>query len=401
MCLKSALAALALGPGCLYLCEARAARIIVVGDSWAEPIGIQLISVLDENGHADWDVLTTPYWGGPRNLDSPEGRAEISRWLNQWPDANYIYFQMGQNNWLCCWTPDMAGTADEAELFESIIDHMDNVVEYVLSIRPGATLWWTAGEYFRPHPKGSPAEMNASHDLLAGLAFELASRHESLSFYDWNGLFQTHYGFDGVPYTEYDPDFVIPPGDPSLPDASLPSPYAAYPEQRPAHPHPQAYKVMAQALYERFIVPEIAAELVQWDWRLNGNWWGGFARSGEGAQIDVSDAGGGERVLVATVYSYDTLGDQIFLVAVGPITGAAVNVDVFITEGGTWGESFEPGRVTESQWGSGSFTLVDCDRVNMSLVPNGSHQALGYTALSYDLIRLTVPMVNCDGAAAE
>lgn len=128
---------------------------------------------------------------------------------------------------------------------------------------------------------------------------------------------------------------------------------------------------------------------------LNGNWWNGLARSGEGAQIDVADGGSGTLILVATVYSYDTMGNQIFLIAVGTANGDTAEVDVFITEGGMWGDNFDPALVIESQWGTGTFTASSCGAMHMSLKPNAGYMALGYTDLEYNLIRLTTPAIAC------
>jgi len=134
---------------------------------------------------------------------------------------------------------------------------------------------------------------------------------------------------------------------------------------------------------------------IQMNAGLNGNWWKGPDRGGEGAQIEVSAAGGGDLTFVANVYSYDTTGNQIFLVAVGPVDGISAVVDVYITEGGLWGEDFDPQLVNESQWGTGVFTVSSCGAMNMELTPNEAYQAMGYTDLMYDLIRLTTPALSC------
>ena len=128
---------------------------------------------------------------------------------------------------------------------------------------------------------------------------------------------------------------------------------------------------------------------------LNGSWWNGPARSGDGVQVEVSDGGDGSLIVVATVYSYDTVGNQIFMIAVGTVNGTTVEVDVFITEGGLWGDFFDPMLVLESQWGSGTFTANSCESLHMELRPNAEYQTLGYTDLAYDLIRLTVPALPC------
>jgi hypothetical protein len=65
----------------------------------------------------------------------------------------------------------------------------------------------------------------------------------------------------------------------------------------------------------------------------SGNWWSGPSRNGEGVQIEVSATGAGGRVLVATMYSYDSQGQSIFLLAVGQVVNGEAVVDVYIYEG--------------------------------------------------------------------
>lgn len=127
----------------------------------------------------------------------------------------------------------------------------------------------------------------------------------------------------------------------------------------------------------------------------SGNWWNGPARSGEGAQIEVSDAGGGQLVFVVTVYSYGPGGGQIFLIGVGTPNGDTVEVDVFITDGPVWGDDFDTADVVETQWGTGTFTADSCESIHMALMPNATYQSAGYTNLEYDLVRLTTPKIAC------
>lgn len=322
----------------------RANEILVIGDSWAAPIGHQLRIVLTENGHADVPIHMTPYWGGPRNFDSPEGFAALSDWLEQWPGVTHLYMMMGQNNWLCCWDESMIGSQREMELFSSIIDHTERVVSYILSIRPGLRIVWTAGEYFRPHHLGTPAQLNANHDRLAQFAADFAGELPELTFLNWNGLFQLTYGFDGVPYTAFDPPYAIPPGDPSLPDPSLPSPYQAYPDLRPAHPTEAGYKVMAQALYDRYF----SAELDSASFTINaglGDAWFDPVTAGQGFLITVFPDR--EEIFLAW-FTYDTerpatgvsaqLGEpgQRWLTAQGSYVENQAVLDVWVSSGGVF-----------------------------------------------------------------
>jgi len=128
---------------------------------------------------------------------------------------------------------------------------------------------------------------------------------------------------------------------------------------------------------------------------LNGNWWNGPDRSGEGAQIEVSDGGGGDLVFVVTVYSYGPEGGQIFLIGVGTPDGDTVEVEVFITDGGVWGDDFDPDDIVETAWGTGTFTASSCELISMTLTPNAQYTAQGYAVISYDLVRLTTPAIEC------
>jgi hypothetical protein len=156
----------------------------------------------------------------------------------------------------------------------------------------------------------------------------------------------------------------------------------------------QAHDISTNPAFQGGPIQSLLGAFVM-DAGLNGNWWNGPARSGEGAQIEIADAGNGSSVFVATVYSYDTMGNQIFLVAVGPVSGDTAEVEVFITDGGVWGDDFDPALISEMQWGTGTFTADSCESINMALMPNAEFQGMGYTNVQYDLIRLTTPAVSC------
>jgi len=128
---------------------------------------------------------------------------------------------------------------------------------------------------------------------------------------------------------------------------------------------------------------------------LNGFWWKGPDRSGEGVQLEVSAGSGDGSVLAVSVFSYDPHGHQIFLVAVGAVNGETSEVQVFITTGGLWGDDFDPALVKQNLWGAGTFSSDSCDLIHMELRPNTEYQSLGYTNLAYELVRLTKPLLPC------
>jgi hypothetical protein len=345
------------------LAPLHAAGVIVIGDSWAEPIGVKLGDVMVQRGHPEVPVVTTPYWGGPRNLDTPEGFAAIAGWLEESPEASHLYMMMGQNNWLCCWTTGMIGSQEEADLFASIIDHTQNVVDYILSIRPEMKIVWTAGEYFRPHHLGTPTEVNASHDRRAELAVAFSADRPELTFLDWNGLFQVTFGFNGVKYTEFDPDYFIPPGDPSLPDPTLPSPQAAF--NNPAHPNSRGYGVLASAVYDQYFSHELDDASFQINAGLSDAWYNP-ATDGQGFLISVFPE---RRELFLAWFTYDVerpvgsvaqLGEpgHRWLTAQGPYEGDSAVLTIYVSEGGV----FDSAEAAVNTRPDGTLTLefADC-----------------------------------------
>ncbi len=118
------------------------------------------------------------------------------------------------------------------------------------------------------------------------------------------------------------------------------------------------------------------------------------SRSGEGAQLEIVD-NGVEYTVVLTFYSYDVEGNQIIMIAVGPINGNSSQLDVFIAEGGMWGDDFDPGTVSEDQVGTAILTAFHCGSIRIAFDPSAEYEALGYSDLEYDFTRLATPLAPC------
>jgi cytochrome c553 len=133
---------------------------------------------------------------------------------------------------------------------------------------------------------------------------------------------------------------------------------------------------------------------------LSGTWWNA-ARSGEGFVIEFGYANG-VLTLFASFYTY-LMGEQLWLTAQSTaIDGSEVTVDVFITNGGNWGDDFDPAAVNLVPWGTGTFTFPGCSAGSVSLMPNGDMQAIGFTDLAYDLMRdLMISGVACPTPTAN
>jgi hypothetical protein len=129
---------------------------------------------------------------------------------------------------------------------------------------------------------------------------------------------------------------------------------------------------------------------------LSGNWWGGETRDGEGFLIDVSLNLNGDTIIVVSFYTYDSLGNQAWLIGSGTIDGNTAEIIMTIPEGAMWGAAFNPDDKDEVPWGTGTFTFASCSAGTISLVPNMDMQTLGFTNLEYDINRsILIPGVTC------
>lgn len=127
---------------------------------------------------------------------------------------------------------------------------------------------------------------------------------------------------------------------------------------------------------------------------LNGNWFGGTDRNGEGFQFEVVLIGANP-YLIATFYTYDDAGNQVWLLGVGPVDGDTADIDIYIYDGATFGSGFDPADVNETAWGTGTITASSCSSMHVMLEPNAAAQANGFTDLEYDLVRVATPAANC------
>ncbi len=131
---------------------------------------------------------------------------------------------------------------------------------------------------------------------------------------------------------------------------------------------------------------------------LSGHWWGGETRSGEGFLIEVALASSGEVIIVVSFYTYDSAGNQAWLIGAGAVDGNIAEIVLEFPEGAYWGADFDPNDVPDPRpiWGTGMFTFSSCGSGSVSLVPNMEMQSRGFTDLSYAINRdLLITGVEC------
>ena len=122
---------------------------------------------------------------------------------------------------------------------------------------------------------------------------------------------------------------------------------------------------------------------------LSGNWWNS-ARGGEGFVLEFGYSNG-VLTLYVSFYTYDTMGNQVWLVALptdGLTAGSTtVEMTVYQVTGPMWGDDFDPDDRNSDVWGTGSFTFPSCTAASFTLTPGTDAQAAVFTELSYDLTR--------------
>ena len=129
---------------------------------------------------------------------------------------------------------------------------------------------------------------------------------------------------------------------------------------------------------------------------LSGNWWGGLPRNGEGFLIDVALDISGNTILVVSFYTYDNIGNQVWLIGSGAINGNTAEFTLFIPQGAMWGAAFDPDDRTEIPWGTGTFSFTSCAAGHIALAPNGVMLGNGFTNLEYDIQRdILIPGIEC------
>jgi len=131
---------------------------------------------------------------------------------------------------------------------------------------------------------------------------------------------------------------------------------------------------------------------------LSGTWWN-TAKSGEGILLEVGYAGT-LKFLYVSLYTYGPNAEQTWLVAaLTSENGTTGNVDVYIPEGGTWGD---PSTANTGQlWGTGSLSFPTCTAGHVTFTPNQAMLDRGYTTLDYDLQRYFTAGMACPTLATN
>ena len=117
----------------------------------------------------------------------------------------------------------------------------------------------------------------------------------------------------------------------------------------------------------------------------SGQWYNP-ARDGEGFFVEIIDTSGNLQISVA-MYSYNELGEQLWLVGNAPIAEGDVGatVPVFLIEGPVWGTNYDPADRSTTEFGEIVVRFPTCD----SALFNVNSNVAGLESGTYSLVRLT------------
>jgi hypothetical protein len=341
-------------------------RILVLGDSWAKPIVKPLRQVFDDYGHDNIVVDENQRWPKANELSKPSGLSWITEWLEEKPDAIIVHLSIGGNDWMADWQPGWVGSNMELGRFTEIITDVGTIIDHISSIRPDLKILWSSYDYFRPFVNSTPTQMNSAQQRINNMALQLAASKPELTFLDLNGTLQLAFGFDGIAYTEFDPSYPIPKGDPALPDHTLPSPFPIFLDR--THLKKEGYKAVARKQYDLFYKDALSEPPFQVTAGLNDAWYNPVT-NGQGFLITVFPE---IKQMFLAWFTFDTerppeevtamLGEpgHRWLTAQGPYEGNTANLTIFVTEGGVFDAADPPAQNDGIGDGTMTIEFADC-----------------------------------------
>lgn len=117
------------------------------------------------------------------------------------------------------------------------------------------------------------------------------------------------------------------------------------------------------------------------------------ARNGEGFVIDVAPGDDGQWKVVATYYTYDGMGNQLWLIGDAMAEGDHVTVPVVMATGGIFGTLFDPTAVNRTAWGTLDLSFSGCLDGHVVATPNQAmlDAGMGFETVEFDITRVTPP----------
>jgi hypothetical protein len=302
-------------------------------------------------------------------MNNLEGRAKITALLEERPDVTIVQMSTGGNDWQeTGWSPAWAGGSNEKALLSDIMRNAGGVVDHILSLRPDIQILWSSYDFPRPvNLTWKPIEVNTFLITLADEMAKFADSRPGVSSVDINGALQVAYGFDGIqhfPWIGYDPDVVIPPGDPSLPNPEFPSPPKPFLPRDSWHLTSSGYKKLAQAQYDGYYRQMLAGNNFHINAGHSGAWYNPET-SGQGQLIDVVPA---THFMFLAWFTFTSSAsnnpvEQQWYTASGNYSGDTAELILHETLGGQFDD---PQEVSINPVGTVTVSFSDCEQGHMT-----------------------------------
>lgn len=169
--------------------QAQNERILIMGDSWAAWLwnsGAYQISMTNKGlspslvrGEKTAQIASlTSDW------ITPEYLAYIEEEIIAAPTLDIFHMWMGGNDTFFCFDP-----CDEDQLYDEIAANIQTVVDFILSLKPNAKIFWTTYDYL-------PLMTSADSLPLTQRMVEQANQTGSFKVLNINGLTQHTYGYE-------------------------------------------------------------------------------------------------------------------------------------------------------------------------------------------------------------
>lgn len=121
--------------------------------------------------------------------------------------------------------------------------------------------------------------------------------------------------------------------------------------------------------------------------------WHDPSKNGQGFLLEIIRSNGQKKAL-STWFTFDTTGNQYWLIGVGEIQGQSINFEMLLPQGGKFGDAHDPSNMSNTYWGDVTFNFTNCNEGTVNWEP----QLAGFESGSMPVIRTTaINNLNCTG----
>ncbi|MDJ0789384.1 MAG: SGNH/GDSL hydrolase family protein [Myxococcota bacterium] len=231
---------------------AKAAEIVILGDSWGVLFGPAVERQVAEDGYVGIDVANLAVGGSTAAQWSGGQFGDLGSVLAPHPDAQAVHVAIGGNDML-------RGLADPVSTIANAVADTLDLLDQITAVTAAPVLYMGYDYLASGLGPLSSQAVNLFLDsfidqVAAGVAAD-AGLASQVTVLDTHGLMQVHFGI---------PQLGIDPFDPSLPDTTKPGPDSAFRDQ--IHLTDAGYDVFIEAAFAGFyraqLVPEPAVALL-------------------------------------------------------------------------------------------------------------------------------------------